>query len=542
MLENHVHSFLCKIKPYIQPFERVLALQELNVLSGCNPEPFEGDSAIEHTTFKIRTDAPLHSLVENLTYWEAIGKNDLQLCLTRQVKREATVNLVRNGIKPAVLRKLLPFVHEAPIQNRRVLRYASHGIHEYRGKFFPQLVRSLLNKAGVYSHATILDSMCGSGTTPVEAILRGCDAIGIDYNPLSVLISQAKCKILSIDPDKLTTEYETLKRDLLSRPQRQRRQKIWFNGLPDSSKKYLANWFSEEALQDLDLIKTRIQKIKNEVVSKFFLLSLSNIIRKISWQKNDDLRVRKDVRLDIDVDVIAKYIAELKKSFGYVISFLYENEGIQIGSARIVSGDARKSNVIIADKAGQIDCIVTSPPYATALPYLDTDRLSLYYFDLFERSKHRKHDLNMIGNREITNGYKKELLEKYQEKKNDIPASITGTIDLIDELNRDSGAGFRRQNLPALLAKYFLDMKSVFETYKQLLRPGAPAYVVVGNNHTIAGGQRIEIETDKYLAELGESIGLTVSDQLPMEMLVSRDIFRKNTGTAETIICFRTNQ
>ena len=204
MLENHVHSFLCKIKPYIQPFERVLALQELNTLSGYNPEPLDGNSAIKHTIFRIRTDAPLDFLVENLTYWEAIGEDDLRLCLTRQVKREATVNLVRNGIDPAVLRKSLPFGHEAPIPNRRVLRYASHGIHEYRGKFFPQLVRSLLNKAGVDRRSTILDPMCGSGTTPVEAVLRGCDVIGMDYNPLSVLMSQAKCEILSISPNKLT--------------------------------------------------------------------------------------------------------------------------------------------------------------------------------------------------------------------------------------------------------------------------------------------------------------------------------------------------
>jgi site-specific DNA-methyltransferase (cytosine-N4-specific) len=145
----------------------------------------------------------------------------------------------------------------------------------------------------------------------------------------------------------------------------------------------------------------------------------------------------------------------------------------------------------------------------------------------------------MIGNREITNGLRGKLFKRYEDHKDDLPSSITRTIDLIHELNQGTDAGFRRKNLPSLLSKYFFDMKDIFKTYTNLLRPGAPAFVVVGNNHTIAGGQKIEIETDCHLAEIGKSVGLMVDEMIPMELLVSRDIFRNNTGSAETIICFR---
>jgi 16S rRNA G966 N2-methylase RsmD len=114
-----------------------------------------------------------------------------------------------------------------------VLRYASHGIHEYRGKFFPQLVRSLLNITGVDRDSVILDSMCGSGTTLVEAILRGCNSIGLDYNPLSVLMSQAKCDVLSVVPAILNDEYKSVKKDLLSRSKRHN-EGVWFDHLPAS--------------------------------------------------------------------------------------------------------------------------------------------------------------------------------------------------------------------------------------------------------------------------------------------------------------------
>ncbi len=536
-----MHSLVCKIKPYIQPFERVLAFKEMRKLAFCDPVPGINEQPDGAIIFKIDTDTSVDFLIDNLTYWESVSENDFSHRLTRQVKREATVSLVRNGIKPDILQKSLPFEHDAPLFNRRVLRYASHGIHEYRGKFFPQLVRSLLNAAGIEKEAVVLDTMCGSGTTPVEAMLWGCDAIGTDYNPLSVLMSQAKCDILSVNPGLLNVEYEAIKKYLLKQSKRPN-NRPWVESLPASSQKYLANWFSTDVLSDLDVIIRRVHDTENEAIRKFFLLSLSNIIRKVSWQKIDDLRVRKDIRLDIDIDPVAEFIAELKRSFGYVLSFLYENDGIELGTARIVTGDARTADCVIPEQVGMVDCIVTSPPYATALPYLDTDRLSIYFLGLFQRSEHRSHDLNMIGNREISNGLRDKLFDRYQAKKADLPDSITRTIDLIHELNQGTDAGFRRLNLPSLLSKYFFDMKEIFETYTRLLRPGAHAYVVVGNNHTVAGGQRVEIETDGYLAELGESVGLVVDEEIPMEMLVSRDIFRNNTGSAETIICFSKSQ
>lgn len=534
------------MKSYIQPFEKILALKELQNLAVCNP--FNEISCLyrdsidpDEVMFKINTDVSPDFLIENLTYWEAIGEDDFSLRLTRQVRREATVSLVRNGIKPKILQKSLPFKHDVPLPNRRVLRYASHGIHEYRGKFFPQLVRSLLNTIEINRDSIVLDSMCGSGTTPVEALLHGCKAIGVDYNPLSVLMSQAKCEILTVDPRSLTAEYESIKKGLLKKSKR-RESRPWVESLPESSQKYLTNWFSPDVLSDLDVIIRRIHDTKEESIRKFFLMSLSNIIRKVSWQKIDDLRVRKDVRLDIDIDPVAEFTSEMKRSLGYVLSFLYENGREGLGKAQIVVGDGRKADKVIADQVGLVDCIVTSPPYATALPYLDTDRLSIYFLDLFQRSEHRKYDLNMIGNREINNGLRMELFEMYQERKAELPESISGIIDRIHELNQGTDAGFRRLNLPSLLSKYFFDMKKIFETYTRLLRPGAHAYVVVGNNHTVAGGQRIDIETDDYLAELGDSVGLYIEDKIPMEMLVSRDIFRNNTGSAETIICFSKSQ
>lgn len=73
--------------------------------------------------------------------------------------------------------------------------YLTHSLHPYPAKFPPQLPQTILKK---YSNKgeTVLDPFCGSGTTLVEARLQGINAIGIDVNGLSCLLSKVKATSL----------------------------------------------------------------------------------------------------------------------------------------------------------------------------------------------------------------------------------------------------------------------------------------------------------------------------------------------------------
>ena len=523
----------CYIKPYIQPFERHLALAELEALGQSRASPVGGPAELA-SVFNIRTGVDPRTLISRLAYWECV--EDGFRFFTRQVKTEATVNVVRNGIAFEEIRRCLPFNGALPLPNRRCLRYGTHGLHEYRGKFFPQLASALINIAGLNARQVILDPMCGSGTALVEAVLAGCAAYGLDLNPLSVLMSRTKCELLSVQPGTVIRAYNAIREYLLEPQFTRGRELRYFRSLPEVDRHYLSRWFSTQALEDLDRIASHIEDRPRTPVQRLMWLSLSNILRRVSWQKDDDLRVRKEVRDDAEIDPIREFLEELGRAVKLLVSFLYEQGGDRCGTHFVHDSDARALVECVPEIRGKADAVITSPPYATALPYLDTDRLSLVYLKLLHRKQHRQRDHEMIGNREISNRMRDTYWRAFRLNKAAYPASVVKLIDRIEGLNRGTSAGFRRQNLPALLAKYFSDMRSVLENVYAALKPGGRAFVIVGNNHTIAGGQRVDIKTSGLLFELGGAVGFRQKDMLSMEMLVSRDIFRRNAADSEFIL------
>lgn len=521
------------MKGYIQPFERRLALEELRALAGGDVVPVDGDADTART-FSVESVASLRVLREMLAYWWAVG--DTEDGLTFQVLAEATAGALRRGKAESAVTEaeIRPLRREIP--RRRCLRYATHGIHEYRGKFFPQLTRALMNVAGVAEGGNVVDPMCGSGTALVEAILSGRRYFGLDMNPLSVLISSVKCEALEVSiadfEDALQTIEEAVNRepgsgigigrsDLLS----------------DQDRRYLERWFSPQVLSELDHIELAIRNLRGDTIRNFFYVCLSNILRDVSWQKNEDLRVRREVSHVRPGETTERFLMEAVRSTKTLIAFLSERGStIAADGCFVRRGDARHAVAAMPEVAGKADVVITSPPYATALPYIDTDRLSLIYLGLLPRDSHRNLDAKMIGNREVTRSCRDRYWVTFQHNKSLIPKPTCQMIERVDELNRSSNVGFRRQNMSALLSKYFFDMRKTIQQIRDLLKPGCHAFLVVGNNRTIAGGEMIEIRTADHLVLIAEDAGLRLVDRLSMEMLVPRGIFRKNAVSSEQII------
>ena len=522
----------CRMKEYIQPFERQLALQELRALANGPVVPVDGDE-VTALTFLIARTSDAEALRRALAYWQWVG-NDAD-GLTTQLRGEATLGIARNGIATSGLPKMVRALVPSKLPKRRCLRYATHGLHEYRGKFFPQLVRSLMNIAQLSNDAIILDPMCGSGTTLVEAQLSGRRCYGLDMNPLSMFVTDVKCQALAFAPKGLVQAYRELRRILTLTPSL-RVEPGRSASMAGADRAYLARWFAPRTLKELDCIEAAIRRLRAKEFQNFYRVCLSNILRGVSWQKNDDLRVRRE-KMDLAPGAtIERFLKEIGRSTKTVVAFLTEGDRASIGRYTIHEADARRAARALPELVGEVDAIITSPPYATALPYIDTDRLSLIYLGLLSRQEHRTRDTLMIGNREVTVRARADQWAFYETHRSLLPPSTRVLIERIDRLNKSKPVGFRRRNLSALLSKYFFDMRQVMHQMFMLLRPGGVMFLVVGNNRTTAGGQLIEICTASHLREIAMSLGFQLASDMAMDMLVSRDIFRKNAVPSERIL------
>ena len=86
---------------------------------------------------------------------------------------------------------------------------ATHFIHPYPGKLLYHIPHFFLsNQVLCNDDGIVFDPFCGSGTVLLESLLNNKNAIGIDINPLAVLIS--KVKTTPIDIVKLKNEFEKL--------------------------------------------------------------------------------------------------------------------------------------------------------------------------------------------------------------------------------------------------------------------------------------------------------------------------------------------
>lgn len=517
--DSSEETIIVQMKPYLQPFEAHLALKELEGL--CGAENVHKNLNTYSVSANLEKLDELHF---RLAFAQRLGTSHLNP--THQVLRELTQTSKLGEV--------------VKLHSARRLRFGPHDIHEYRGKFFPQLVRALLNYADVPTDGIVLDPMVGSGTTLVEASALGMSAIGVDMNPLSVLISRVKSNLASGLTKRELTESKLFLADVPTKSTSKFFDDIW----DTNTLEYLERWYSKSALSDIATLMRKIESEKSTKQSDLYRVVLSGILRTISLQNVDDLRVRKTEKTYKTGEAFTLF----KERLFNIIEQLERYSEIQIRGKSNVSeekfilvknGDARKVDEVLSKYAGTIDCIITSPPYATALPYLDTDRLSLLILKLLVKGDLKSREALMIGTREVSERQREEWWNHYRENSEELTGEINQLISKVARVNHKAGVGFRRRNLPALLGKYFLDMAKNFEATLNLIKPGGFAFYVVGSNSTSLDGKKLIIKTDILLFNLAEKFGWQPVELIDMELLSSRDMFRENRGSSEKILVLR---
>ncbi|MBC8181561.1 site-specific DNA-methyltransferase [candidate division KSB1 bacterium] len=351
---------------------------------------------------------------------------------------------------------------------------STHGFHKYPAKFIPQIPKwAILKYLKVDSKKCILDPFCGSGTTLVEGVLAGHNVIGIDIDPLSILISKVKTtplkKIVFLDV------YEWVKNIIQSK-----------NSPNDFNPECLniRHWFTDENIDKLSKIRTTIDKISTEFKNKdgindvqdFFYVAFSSIIRRVSNADNESQKTYvSHTKIKIPEEPIELFFNQLNLYKERILKFS-ENVNSDL-TTKLYCEDSSRPFII---KRGDfdIDIVITSPPYIKAIDYIYNQMAELFWIgDLFELQTQDRQNIQK----------KKYVGSKHFHKKDYEHFSPFDSLTQIQNLDKklqdvlinDKKNGHKHSYLTH---KYFNDMEKHFQKMSDLLKKKKHYIMVVGDS------------------------------------------------------------
>lgn len=367
-------------------------------------------------------------------------------------------------------------------KTRKDTAYITHGYHRYPAKFIPQIVSRLVEKY-TKENDLIVDPFGGCGTTIVESKVMGRQSIGVDINPVAVLMTKAKKT--PIEPVKIEEQFLRLK-DKINSFNKNTKVKT-----PEHER--IDYWFKPEEKRKLAFLFSEISKIKDQDARDFFYCGFSNILKNCSiWLQKSNKPTRDLKKKPADPFVIfSRQIKAMLRGNADFFNLLQEKKYSKTTS-KVYCTDARK----IPAKSNSVSLIVTSPPYVTSYEYADLHQLTALWFEYAKNlsdfrkrfigtAYHNKKDL--ILNSEIAENIKEELLKK----------------------NEKTAEG---------VATYFSEMNQVFDEMKRMLKKGGRTCIVIGDTNLKGVG----ILNAEVFVEQLQNLGFKIDD------IIKREIPSKN--------------
>lgn len=509
------------------PYELRLAELEAERILGAVPQ-LRNDSLYVETNNPVALKA-----LDKLTYFRHAVVNGKSPVVPQQARLEASASK-----------------HGNPNQIRRQhTRYSAHGLHEYRGKFNPQMVRAVANLLGLNTGDRIWDPFCGSGTVLLEARHQGFNALGVDLNPLAVAIANAKLLSVNAKPsllertadliaDRIQTQAMWMEEAVLDENTiSEMLGKNWLERFPCPN--YLVHWFPLPVLAQLLIILDTIDEVAPCSLRQIFRIVLSDILRKVSWQDPDDLRIRRRKSPAPNYPVTSAYVTAMQSRVATVLTAQNHISRYQ-GRQAAFLGDSGEINSV--DDAARnfleqgVDCVISSPPYATALPYIDTQRLSIALLGLATTREIRQLDGALVGSREISTRDRLVLEQSIGDNRAGVADEVWVVCKALQEAYDPSRDGFRRQNTPAVIYRYFAGMTRVMDKAKEYLTGGGWLAFIVGSNRTTLGGVKFLIDTPALLAATGTHVGLQFRSMYELNAYGRYDVHSRNSIREEWLL------
>jgi DNA modification methylase len=294
-----------------------------------------------------------------------------------------------------------------------------HGLHLYPARMIPQIANRLIRENSSFGQ-TILDPFCGSGSVLAEAMILGRNAIGMDINPLAIMISKAKTS--PIAPERLALVLDEILRSIeryihLNRENKYKPEAFYF--------KNIYHWFSKDVVNDLLIIKESIEKarVHDESIQNLLRVCFSATLLKASNIAFADNPYFARAKTGKALEKHAPNVLEVfkKNAYDYLERMKVFQELVPKGvSAKVIEHDSR--HMPLEDDS--VDLIVTSPPYGEeshTMSYLRFAKLSLLWLGYSSR------DVNKLYH---------QIAEKEKKRAKEVFSFVWDYKKCIDEMYR----------------------------------------------------------------------------------------------------------
>jgi hypothetical protein len=423
--------------------------------------------------------------------------------------------------------------------------YLTHVWHPYKAKFHAKMSRALLNYVCPNDDAIVMDNWGGSGTLNVEATLMGLRNLGLEINPLSALMATVKCQALLMNLGELKMHIDGFLGEFRTRLTTLRSGAraatlLQFAGSTatqapqedlasiakeaEDLKKQLKRLFTSEQLQEFVLAHKIIEGSYKDELRRLFLLALSGSISDLARRRKGRLLELLDLRLNRLMYLRLYLFHKLNETLGiplatsatYICDNRYPSE-----TARTLDGTR------VELQKGQVDGIVTSPPYSTAVDYIRNDFPQLMILQMVKsRAELEELERNLEGN-------PKPRIYRNDQLRYEVGGG-SKFYHLIPDYAKESIQKLRKagRESEALRAyKFFKDMYLSLIAMNHLMKKGAKCAIVIGNNHyKLDEDNEEEVKNDRVIFELALRSEVGFAPDKETGGLLGRPLEKTQTG------------
>ncbi len=344
-----------------------------------------------------------------------------------------------------------------------------------------------------------LEPFCGSGTTPVELQNHGIKCYSFEVSPFMHLLSTVKLG-RKYDVNIFWEYVKAVTKELSHVNQNIRKIESLPFGDTIVKRECSKKWnFHDTAIDGILDIRHAIRVIvSSDEYKNLFTIALASIILQASnmFRNGKCLSYKKgwETKIFSRKEIHQLFLDKLNSIFAEDIGIISKENPTIYNSETCYLGDVRKYIQCVPD--GEVDLIITSPPYLNSRDYTDIYMLELKV-------------LQLVNSHEELRELRKSTLRSH------VQVSY-GTILPIDNdrlkksLLEMSSNQHRIWNpdIKNMICAYFEDMQFLFSAFSKKMRKGGVIYFNVANSAYYG----VEVPVDYIIADIAESCGFRVRE------------------------------